>query len=66
MEYRGLAVLQLHNLGDNPVEKIAVMRHNQASSRILPQEFLQPLHGSHIQMIGRFVKQKKLRFPQKL
>jgi chaperonin GroEL (HSP60 family) len=54
---RDLAVVQLKNLGDGLVQKIAVVADDEHGLRLLDQILLQPLGGVDVEVVARLIEQ---------
>ena len=59
------AVFQFQDLSHGPVEKIAVMRHDQNSAPIVHQIGLKPSDAAHIKVVCRLIQHKDVRLLQK-
>jgi len=55
------APVQLHDTGSHSPDKCPVMADKQYGTPELPQGFLKPGNGRHIQMVGRLVQQQDIR-----
>ena len=55
---QGVAVLDVHYLPDDAVQKVPIMRDQQQRTLILAQPSLQPNDRIQVEVIGRFVEQQ--------
>ena len=60
--HTNLSGIDLDDFCDNFVQKIAVMRYNENSTRIIEKISFQPGNAFHIQVVGRLIEQKDIWF----
>ena len=53
-----LAVVDVHDVGADVVEEVAVMAHHQHCALIVHEEVLQPDHACQVQVVGGLVQQQ--------
>src|SRR6185369_17936251 len=58
-------IVDVGNVGANPVQEVTVVGDNNHHAVILIQEPLQPVDRVQIQMVGRLVEQQRLRMSKK-
>src|SRR5690606_21110650 len=56
---------EIERAGGDPVEKIAVVRNNQAGAAPTSQEVFEPVEHRKIEMVGRLIEQQQIRVRQK-
>ena len=59
-----LAVVDIHDVGADVVEEVAVVAHHQHRPLIVHQKVLQPDHALQVQVVGRLVQQDNVRVPE--
>src|ERR1044071_449108 len=55
-----LAARQLDDPGRHSIEKIAIVRNEQTGAGIFLEKILQPFDRAGIEMVGRFIENKKI------
>ena len=60
-----LLVVDLQDLGTNPVKEITVVRHHQQAEVIPAEIFLQPLRHIEVEVVGRLVQYQQIGFSDK-
>ena len=58
-------LLQLDDLIDGAVEKIAIVRHHDDGARVVPQDALQPFRRLHVEVVRGLVEQQQIGLLQK-
>ena len=57
--------VQAHDVRDHRVHKVPVMADDNKLMPVIVQKAYQPAYGDNIQVIGRLIEKKKVRFRQK-
>ena len=60
-----ISLIDLHDLGNDPVQEIPVMGYDDNCSLIIHKKCLQPCDRIHIQMVGRLIKHNNIRAGEK-
>ena len=47
---------------DGAIQKIAIVRYHDESTRVVPQEIFEPTDCVNIEMIGRLIQEKEIGF----